>query len=111
MDIINMLINNYGLEILGAILTGLATYLGTHVKKLADRYFNNKTKRELAQTVVRGVEQAYSDLDGDEKLQKALNSLSDMLLEQGITVTELELRLLIEDAVGAFNNVFKKEDK
>lgn len=111
MNIFNTLVNNYGVEILGTILTGLATYLGVYVKRLADKYFNNKIKRDIAQTVVRGVEQAYSDLDGDEKLQKALNSLSDMLLEQGITVTELELRLLIEDAVGAFNNVFKKEDK
>ena len=108
MNLINTLINNYGIEILGAILTGLATYLGVYIKKITDQYFNTKTKKEVAQMVVRGVEQVYANLNGEEKLQKALDNLEDMLEERGITVTDLELRMLIEDAVGAFNDVFNK---
>lgn len=111
MNFINTLINNYGVEILGAILTGLATYLGVYIKKASDKYINTKIKKDLAKTVVRGVEQLFADLSGEEKLNKALSNLEDMLAEQGIVVTELELRMLIEDAVGAFNDVFNKDNK
>ncbi|MCI6025942.1 MAG: phage holin family protein [Oscillospiraceae bacterium] len=47
------------------------------------------------------VNQIYYDLDGPEKLQKAIESASEMLAAKGITVTELELRMLLEAAVNA----------
>ena len=47
------------------------------------------------------VNQLYYDLDGPEKLQKAIESASEMLAAKGITVTDLELRMLLEAAVNA----------
>ena len=106
MDIFMEIINNYAAEIIGIVLTALATLLGTAIKKLATKYVNTKIKREIARTVVRGVEQIYQNLNGEEKLAKALEAASEMLASQGITVTDLELRMLLEDAVGQFNDVF-----
>lgn len=106
MNIFMELINNYAAEIIGIVLTALATLLGTAIKKLATKYVNTKIKREIARTVVRGVEQIYQNLNGEEKLAKALEAASEMLASQGITVTDLELRMLLEDAVGQFNDVF-----
>lgn len=106
MNIFMEIINNYAAEIIGIILTAVATLLGTAFKKLATKYVNTKIKREIARTVVRGVEQIYQHLNGEEKLAKALEAASEMLAAQGITVTELELRMLLEDAVGEFNDVF-----
>lgn len=102
----NEIINTYGMEIIGAILTALAGILGMVVTKLATKYINTKLKREIARTVVQGVEQLYKHLNGEEKLSKALAAAADMLLENGIKVTELELRMLLEAAVGEFNDVF-----
>lgn len=102
----NEIINTYGMEIIGAILTALAGILGMVVTKLATKYINTKLKREIARTVVQGVEQLYKHLNGEEKLSKALTAAADMLLENGIKVTELELRMLLEAAVGEFNDVF-----
>ena len=74
--------------------------------RLAQKYVNTQTKKDVARTVVQAVEQIYKDLHGEEKLAKALEAASEILTEQGIHVTALELRTLIEDAVGEFNGVF-----
>ena len=99
-------VNTYGLEIIGTILTALAGVVAAVATKLATKYINTKVKRDIARTVVQGVEQLYKDLHGDEKLAKALEAAADMLQQAGITVTDLELRMLLEAAVGEFNDVF-----
>jgi hypothetical protein len=109
MDFLKMFISEYGTAIAYTILTGVFAYLGVKAKALADKYLNDKTKKDVAKTVVRAVEQIYKDLHGDEKLDKALASASEMLAEKGITVTELEMRMLIESAVAEFNKAFEKK--
>ena len=106
MEIILEIINTYGMEIIGAILTALGGVLAIAAKKLATKYIDTKVKREIARTVVQGVEQCYHALGGPEKLDKAMEAAAAMLAAQGITVTELELRMLLEAAVGEFNDVF-----
>lgn len=106
MEILKEIINTYGMEIIGAILTALAGVVGLALKKLATKWINTEVKRTVARTVVQGVEQLYKDLDGAGKLKKALEASAEMLQAEGITVTDLELRMLIEAAVGEFNDVF-----
>lgn len=99
-------INQYGVAILYAILTALAGLLARGVKKVYEKYVNDATKRKIARTVVLAIEQIYKDLDGPEKFDMALQSMTEMLNEKGITITALEARMLIEAAVGEFNDVF-----
>lgn len=101
-------INQYGVEILYAIITAIAGYVGIVVKNLCTKYINDKTKQAVAKTAVQFVEQVYKDLHGEEKLNAALSAASEMLTEKGITVSQLEMRVLIEAAVAEFNNAFKK---
>lgn len=103
-------ISTYGTTILYSILTAIAGYLGIVVKNLYTKYINDKTKQDVAKTVVKAVEQMYKDLHGDEKLQKALEAASDMLLTKGITVSDIELRMLIEAAVAEFNDTFNRAE-
>lgn len=100
------IVNAYGLEIIGAVLTALAGALGLAIKNLATRYVNTKIKRDVARTVVQGVEQIYKALSGPERLERAMEAAAEMLAAQGITCTALELRMLLEAAVGEFNDVF-----
>ena len=109
MEFIKNFISEYGTTILYAILTAIGGYLGIWAKKLYTKYVNDKTKQAVAKTVVQAVEQLYKDLRGEEKLEKALEAAADMLTERGITVTDLELRILIESAVGEFNKAFEKD--
>lgn len=108
MEFIKLFISEYGTTILYAVLTALAGYIGIFAKKLYTKYVNDKTKQAVAKTVVQAVEQIYKDLHGEEKLNKALEAASEMLAEKGITITDLEMRMLIEAAVAEFNNAFEK---
>ena len=101
-------INQYGMEIMYAIITAIAGYIGIVVKNLYTKYINDKTKQAVAKTAVQFVEQVYKNLHGEAKLKEALTAASDMLAEKGITISELELRVLIEAAVGEFNDAFNK---
>lgn len=109
MDFIKMFISEYGTALLYLMVTGVFAYLGTQVKSLVDKYLDDKIKRNVAKTVVQAVEQVYKDLHGEEKLNEALKAASDMLAEKGITVTDLEMRMLIEAAVAEFNKAFENK--
>lgn len=108
MDFLKMFISEYGTTILYTILTGVFAYLGMQAKALFDKFFTDKTKRDVAKTVVQAVEQVYKDLHGEEKLGEALIAASEMLAEKGISVSDLELRMLIESALAEFNKAFEK---
>lgn len=99
-------INTYGMELIATAITAIFGFLGIAAKSLYQKYADNQTKKDVVCTVVQGVEQLYKALSGPEKLEKALEAASEILLEKGISVTEFELNMLIESAVGEFNGVF-----
>ena len=98
----------YGFEIISITITTILGYLAIALKGLFDKVINDKTKKSVAQTVVRAVEQIYKDLKGEEKLNKGIEYMTELLNEKGIKTSKTEMRLLIEDAVGEFNKVFKE---
>lgn len=104
-------ISEYGTQIIFTLLTSIAGYVGIVLKNLYQKYINDQTKKDVVKTVVQGVEQLYKDLHGEEKLNKAFEAATDMLEEKGIVITGFELRMLIEAAVGEFNNAFNREEK
>lgn len=110
MELLKEFISVYGATILYSILTAIAGYIGIVIKNLYQKYINDKTKQDVAKTVVQAVEQMYKDLHGDEKLQKALEAASDMLMTKGITISDIELRMLIEAAVAEFNDAFNSSE-
>ena len=102
----------YGTTILYAVVTAIAGYIGIAIKTLYKKYIDDKTKEKVAKTVVKAVKQLYSDLNGEEKLAKAIENISEMLNEKGITASELEIRMLIESAVSEMKEKMKEsEDK
>lgn len=96
-------------DIVSILLTALIGYIGVAVKKAYTKYINDETKKEVVDTCVQAVEQLYKNLHGEEKLQKAIEYASEMLCSKGISVGEVELRMLVESAVAKFNEVFKRE--
>ena len=109
MELFNNFLAEYGTTILYTIITAVAGYLGVVFKNLYLKYINDQTKKDVVSTCVKAVEQLYKDLHGSEKLDKACESASMMLTEKGVTVSDLELRMLIEAALAEFNGAFNKE--
>lgn len=108
MELFLQFINEYGTTILYTVLTAIFGYLGIVAKKYFEKWFETKEKKEIALEVVKFTEQVYKALRGDEKLQKAMEAMSDILEQKGIHITELEMRVLIEAAVAEFNKAFEK---
>lgn len=103
------LIQPYLLEIIVAFLGTLATYIGTRIKNIYEEKVNTETKKNVVKTCVNAVEQLYKDLHGEEKLNKAKENIVAMLNEKGITITDLELDMMIEEVVNGFNQGLKGE--
>lgn len=101
-------VNEYGTTILYSILVAVFSYIGSQVKKIYEKYVDTKVKKEVVEATCKYVEQIYSSLNGEEKLNKALEAASEMLVEKGISVSELELRVLIEASVNSFKQGYEK---
>ena len=99
---------NYALPVIVAALTAVAGYIGSQVKRLYEKYVNDKVKQDVVRTCVKAAEQLYHDLGGAVKLEKAKEGVLQMLAEKGISISELELNLLIESVVSEFNYGFAK---
>ena len=98
------------ITVLGTALVGLAGFLGTQFKRIYERFTADKTKKAVAETVVKAVEQMHKDLNGEAKKKKAIKGIRDMLNEKGIPITELEIEMLLEAAVAEFNRKRTAED-
>lgn len=96
---VGQFIAQYGMEILYALVLAIAGCIGTAIKNTYKKVVDDQTKEKVVKTVVKAVKQLYSDLSGEEKLEKAIENITAILAEKGITVTELEVRMLIESAI------------
>ena len=100
-------VSNYGSSILYTVITAIFGYIGIALKNLFTKYINDKTKKDVAKTCVKAIEQIYRDLHGEEKLNKCIEYVSAMLGEKGIVISEIEIRMLIEAAVREMNEPIK----
>ena len=96
-------IQSYAPTILYSILTAIAGCLGVCVKRIYSRISADQTKKDVAATVVKAVEQMYHYMEGYEKKQKAIEGITQMLEVKGITIAEIEVEMLLEAAVAEFN--------
>ena len=92
-------IQNYLLEILATIITGLASFIGIRIKNAYTKYVDTQTKKEIVKDTVNYVEQVFKDIHGAEKLNKAKEKALEWLNEKGIKISETELEIMIESAV------------
>ena len=109
MELFKEFISQALIPALALAFTGFITWLGVKLKGVFEKSDKEKLYLSLASTCVQAVEQIYKDLDGKAKLEKALEAFSQMLKTRGIKLSPIEMRMYIEDAVGAFNDVFNKD--
>lgn len=96
-------IDTYGMTIIYAVLTALAGFIASQIKKIYQEKIDNQTKKDVVETCVKAVEQLYRDLHGAEKLEKAKANILTMLAQKGIEISEIEMDMLIEAVVAEFN--------
>jgi len=106
MEVVNEIVSTYIIPALGAAIVAAFTWLGAQLKQAYQEHINTKTKETVVTTVVKAVEQIYADLSGAERLQKALEAASSLLKEKGLSISDLELKMLIESAVQGLGHGF-----
>lgn len=87
------------LPAIASVIAVLFGVLGAKLKSVYDTKIKTDTAKIVVDDVVKFVQQVYKDLDGPEKLQKALTEASTILNEKGISISNTELDMLIESAV------------
>ena len=92
------------LPAIASVVAVLFGVLGTKIKQIYNEKAQNETVKVVVDNVVKWVQQVYYELEGPEKLQKALTEASTILNEKGITISETELDMLIESAVYGLKN-------
>lgn len=92
-------------DIIAVLVPILVAYLVAWIqKKLGSEkvqkiIYELETKKELARIAVMFVQQAYKDLGGPAKYEKAAEWLSDMSEYMGLDLTPEEIKALIEAAL------------
>lgn len=104
-------VTTYGNKLLGLIIISIFGCLGYAAKQICKTYLDDDTKRSIAMTAVRFVEQVWKDIHGADKLKKALETAEGLLKKKGIAFDADEMMVLIEAAVQEMNEVFQKTEK
>jgi hypothetical protein len=102
-------IAEYGTSIIYTIATAILGFIGMTVKNIIEKYVDEKKKEKVVETCVKAAEQIYKELKGNDKLEKVKDNIISMLTEQGLTISELEMDMMIEAAVAEMNKQIKKE--
>lgn len=93
------------------LITGWFAVLGDKIKRVYQEKINTQIKKDVVNSTVSYVQQLYKDLGGKEKQQKAIEQASLILAEKGITISEVELNMLIEAAVYGLKSSFINEEQ
>lgn len=91
------------------VLTTIGAWVGATVRAWLKEKINTETKKNVVETTCAYVQQVYKHLDGESKFEKAREAIVEQLALKGITITELELRVLIEATVNGFKQGFNAE--
>ena len=104
-------VNTYGTTILYTILSAAVTAIGTWIGRIYKEKADDETKRKVVKTCCKAVKQLYRDLNGEEKYNEAVAAIDAMLDEKGITITDLEIKMLIEEVCADFAEAVEAEVK
>lgn len=96
----------YGFKLLLLIVCAVAGMLGYGCKKIYQRHVDSEEKEAVANYAALFTEQVFKELHGHEKLTEALGIAREMLAKRGIRFDEEEMKILMEAAVGNFNDAF-----
>lgn len=108
-EILELLKSNM-LQILAAIITAVASYIGVQIKNAYTKYVDTKTKKEIVKSTVEYVEQVSTTLKSEEKFAQAKAKAVEWLNSKGISISDTEIEILIESAVNALNKELKKDE-
>lgn len=96
----------YAPQLMEAILYVIVGILTLAASKYIKPLLQNKVIMVLAKNAVKFVEQSFKELHGEDKLNKALETLSLQLAKWKIKISADEMKVMLEAALADLNGVF-----
>lgn len=93
------------------LISAVFAFIGAQLKKKYQEKIDTEEKRHAVETCVNAAEMVYKDLKGDEKLAKVKENIVEWLNLKGISISEIELDMMIEAAVTNLNLDYLKGQK
>ena len=93
------------------IVSAVFAFIGAQLKKKYQEKIDTEEKRHAVETCVNAAEMVYKDLKGNEKLAKVKENIVEWLNLKGISISEIELDMMIEAAVTNLNLDYLKGQK
>lgn len=97
-------LNQYGLSLIHSVMVAILSYVSLEIKKIYSKYNDERIKKEVVKMVCQAVDQMYPNMNGNDKLNEAINNTKQILSEKGINISDLELRMYIESIVACVKN-------
>ena len=92
-------VNQYGLSIIHSVMVAIFSYVSLEIKKIYNKYTDERIKKDVVKMVCQAVDQLYPNMNGNDKLNEAINNTKQILSEKGINISDLELHMYIESTV------------
>ena len=96
---------------LATLVSAVFAFIGAQLKKKYQEKIDTEEKRHAVETCVNAAEMVYKDLKGAEKLAKVKENIVEWLNLKGISISEIELDMMIEAAVTNLNLDYLKGQK
>ena len=93
------------------LVSAVFAFIGAQLKKKYQEKIDTDEKRHAVETCVNAAEMVYKDLKGAEKLAKVKENIVEWLNLKGISISEIELDMMIEAAVTNLNLDYLKGQK
>ena len=93
------------------LVSAVFAFIGAQLKKKYQEKIDTEEKRHAVETCVNAAEMVYKDLKGAEKLAKVKENIVEGLNLKGISISEIELDMMIEAAVTNLNLDYLKGQK
>lgn len=106
MEFLKEFILENGLELIYVIVATVISFFTYKIKNTYTKYVNTETSKSIVELCVNACEQIYTEEDGTEKYEIALNNIKEILESKNINLTDLEIEMMIE----AFCNSLKSDD-
>ena len=88
-------LHQYGISILHSVTAVIISYVSLEIKHLYKVHSTDRIKKEVTISVCQAIHKLYPTLSFDEKLNKALFNIEQILKEKGIIINDLELKMYI----------------
>lgn len=105
MEIFGRFLDEYAVKLLYTVITAIAGVAGVVLKQLVSKRHHRKLKRRVVKDCLQAALCVYKDLPKEEQYKRTIRSVSEILVEKGVYISEIETMLLMSQEYELFDKL------